>query len=188
MAGSHARQVHRALSAAQVMSRRILVLGGARSGKSRHAEELVLRHKGECIYIATAEPGDEEMQRRIADHRRQRGTQWRTVEEPIELPSALQRTCGESKLVLVDCITLWLSNLMLQEMDVRGEIDRFCAMLPRLEGTVILVSNEVGFGIVPENALARRFRDEAGFANQRIAAACDEVVVMFAGLALKLKG
>ncbi|HEX5515985.1 MAG TPA: bifunctional adenosylcobinamide kinase/adenosylcobinamide-phosphate guanylyltransferase, partial [Pseudolabrys sp.] len=90
------------------MSRRILVLGGARSGKSRHAEELALRHKGERIYIATAEPGDEEMQQRIADHRRQRGIQWRTVEEPVELTSALQRGCGEGKLVLVDCITLWL--------------------------------------------------------------------------------
>jgi adenosylcobinamide kinase/adenosylcobinamide-phosphate guanylyltransferase len=170
------------------MSRRILVLGGARSGKSRHAEELASKHQGERIYIATAEPGDEEMRQRIADHRRRRGREWRTVEEPIELPSALQRTCGESKLVLVDCITLWLSNLMLQERDIGKEIDRFCMMLPRLEGTLILVSNEVGLGIVPDNALARRFRDEAGFANQRIAAACDEVVVMFAGLALKLKG
>jgi adenosylcobinamide kinase/adenosylcobinamide-phosphate guanylyltransferase len=188
MAGSHARQVHRPFPAAQAMSRRILVLGGARSGKSRHAEELALRHKGERIYIATAEPGDEEMQQRIADHRRQRGMQWRTVEEPVELTSALQRTCGEGRLVLVDCITLWLSNLMLRERDVRQEIDHFCMTLPGLQGTLILVSNEVGLGIVPDNALARRFRDEAGFANQCIAAACDEVVVMFAGLALKLKG
>jgi adenosylcobinamide kinase/adenosylcobinamide-phosphate guanylyltransferase len=187
MAGRHARQVHRAVPAAQTMSS-ILVLGGARSGKSRHAEELALGHQGGRIYIATAEPGDEEMQRRIADHRRRRGTEWRVIEEPLELTNALQRACGENRLVLVDCITLWLSNLMMLERDVGQEIDRLCMMLPGLKGTVILVSNEVGLGIVPENALARRFRDDAGFANQRIAAACDEVVVMVAGLALKLKG
>ncbi|MGH6873714.1 MAG: bifunctional adenosylcobinamide kinase/adenosylcobinamide-phosphate guanylyltransferase, partial [Aestuariivirgaceae bacterium] len=161
---------------------------GARSGKSRHAEELANKHQGERIYIATAEPGDEEMQRRISNHRRQRGTEWVTIEEPIELPSALKRECGQGRLVLVDCITLWLSNLMLRERDIGKEIDHLCMMLPGLDGTLIFVSNEVGLGIVPENELARRFRDEAGVANQRIAAACDEVVVMFAGLALKLKG
>lgn len=166
----------------------ILVLGGARSGKSRHAEDLALRHQGERIYIATAEPRDEEMQRRIAEHRRRRGTEWRVIEEPLELTNALQRACGDSRLVLVDCITLWLSNLLMLERDVGQEIDRLCMMLPGLRGKIILVSNEVGLGIVPENALARRFRDDAGFANQRIAAACDEVVVMVAGLALKLKG
>ena len=187
MAGSHARQVHRALPTAEAMSS-ILVLGGARSGKSRHAEEVALRHQGERIYIATAEAGDEEMQQRIADHRRRRGTEWRTLEEPIELTNALQRACGERRFVLVDCITLWLSNLLMLERDVGQEIDRLCKMLPALEGTVIFVSNEVGLGIVPENALARRFRDDAGFANQRVAAACDEVVVMVAGLAMKLKG
>ena len=166
----------------------ILVLGGARSGKSRHAEDLALRHQGERTYIATAEPRDEEMQRRIAEHRRRRGTEWRVIEEPLELTNALQRACGDSRLVLVDCITLWLSNLLMLERDVGQEIDRLCMMLPGLRGKIILVSNEVGLGIVPENALARRFRDDAGFANQRIAAACDEVVVMVAGLALKLKG
>jgi adenosylcobinamide kinase/adenosylcobinamide-phosphate guanylyltransferase len=188
MAGGDARKVHRAFPAAQAMSRHILVLGGARSGKSRHAESLADKHKGERIYIATAEPGDEEMQRRICDHRRQRGMAWRTIEEPVELARALKRECAEGRLVLVDCLTLWLSNLMLQERDIRQEIEHLGMMLPRLDGTVILVSNEVGLGIVPENELARRFRDEAGFANKRIAAACDEVVVMFAGLALKLKG
>jgi adenosylcobinamide kinase / adenosylcobinamide-phosphate guanylyltransferase len=187
MAGSHARQVHRAFPAAEAMSN-ILVLGGARSGKSRHAEDLALRHQGEHIYIATAEPRDEEMQRRIADHRRRRGTEWHTLEEPIELTNALQRTCGERRLVLVDCVTLWLSNLLMLDRDVGQEIDRLCRTLPALKGTVIFVSNEVGLGIVPENPLARRFRDEAGFANQRLAAACDEVVVMVAGLAMKLKG
>jgi adenosylcobinamide kinase / adenosylcobinamide-phosphate guanylyltransferase len=187
MAGSHARPVHRAFPASEAMSS-ILVLGGARSGKSRHAEDLALRHKGERIYIATAEPRDEEMQRRIAEHRRRRGTEWRIFEEPLELTNALQRACGDSRLVLVDCITLWLSNLLMLERDVGQEIERLCMMLPGLRGEVILVSNEVGLGIVPENALARRFRDDAGFANQRIAAACDEVVVMVAGLALKLKG
>jgi adenosylcobinamide kinase/adenosylcobinamide-phosphate guanylyltransferase len=187
MAGGHARQVHRAFPTAEAMSN-ILVLGGARSGKSRHAEDLALRHQGEHIYIATAEPRDEEMQRRIADHRRRRGTEWHTLEEPIELTNALQRACGERRLVLVDCVTLWLSNLLMLERDVGQEIDRLCMMLPALKGTVIFVSNEVGLGIVPENPLARRFRDEAGFANQRLAAACDEVVVMVAGLAMKLKG
>lgn len=170
------------------MSRRIFVLGGARSGKSRHAEDLADKHQGKRIYIATAEPGDEEMQRRICNHRQRRSTEWETIEEPVDLSRALKRACGEGRLVLVDCITLWLSNLMLRERNIGEEVDHLCMMLPGLGGTLILVSNEVGLGIVPENALARRFRDEAGFANQRIAAACDEVVVMFAGMALKLKG
>jgi adenosylcobinamide kinase/adenosylcobinamide-phosphate guanylyltransferase len=188
MAGGHARQVHRAFPTHEAMSRHILVLGGARSGKSRHAEDLADQHQGERIYIATAEPGDEEMQRRISDHRRRRGPAWRTIEEPVELSSALKRECAEGRFVLVDCLTLWLSNLMLRERDIRQEIEHLCLMLPHLKGTLVVVSNEVGLGIVPDNELARRFRDEAGFANQRIAAACDEVAVMFAGLALKLKG
>jgi adenosylcobinamide kinase/adenosylcobinamide-phosphate guanylyltransferase len=170
------------------VSRHYLVLGGARSGKSRHAEDLSRHHHGEKIYIATAEAGDEEMQVRIKHHRKRRGAVWRTLEEPVRLLEALQRECAADRFVLVDCLTLWISNLMLRGAEVRPEIDQAAGLIPKLEGTLVIVSNEVGLGIVPDNELARRYRDEAGFANQQFAAACDEVVFMVAGLPSKLKG
>jgi adenosylcobinamide kinase/adenosylcobinamide-phosphate guanylyltransferase len=170
------------------MSRHILVLGGARSGKSRHAESLADNHAGERVYIATAEPGDEEMRLRIAEHRRRRGREWRTIEEPVALAGVLERACTESSFVLVDCLTLWLSNLMMRSIDAGNETKELCRIVPRLAGTLVFVSNEVGLGIVPENELGRRFRDHAGLLNQRVAAVCEDVVVMVAGIALKLKG
>ena len=170
------------------MSRHYLVLGGARSGKSRHAEDLSRQHRGEKIYIATAEAGDEEMQARIKHHRERRGAEWRTLEEPVQLLEVLERECAADRFVLVDCLTLWISNLMLRGAEVRPEIDRATGLIPKLAGTLVIVSNEVGLGIVPDNELARRYRDEAGFANQQFAAACDEVVFMVAGLPSKLKG
>ena len=170
------------------MKRIVLVLGGARSGKSRYAERLAAEHRGERVYVATAEAGDEEMRQRIMDHRRRRGDGWRTVEEPLRLPEVLASEATAGRFVLIDCLTLWISNIIGKDGDVAGGVETLAALLGSLEGTVVIVSNEVGLGIVPENALARRFRDAAGLANQRIAEAASEVVFMAAGQPLKLKG
>jgi adenosylcobinamide kinase/adenosylcobinamide-phosphate guanylyltransferase len=163
----------------------VLLLGGARSGKSRIAQTRAEALPGELAYIATGEARDAEMAERIARHRADRGARWRTVEAPIDLPEAIRRE--NERVLLVDCLTLWLSNLMLGEHDIAAATDRLLAALDRASGTVLLVSNEVGMGIVPENALARRFRDEAGRLNQRVAAAADEVLLVAAGLALRMK-
>lgn len=170
------------------MSRHILVLGGARSGKSAFAEQRATAHEQDRLYIATAEARDDEMRIRVAEHRKRRGDSWRTIEEPIRLPQILRGQCAANRFVLVDCITLWISNLMLSSEDVGSALAELCELVPRLEGSVAFVSNEVGQGIVPANDLARRFRDEAGFANQKIAAACEEVYLLVAGLPLKIKG
>ena len=166
------------------MSRVTLVLGGARSGKSRFAEKLAPL-SGAKTYIATAEAFDGEMKERIAHHQVQRGSGWTTIEAPLDLVGALLGV--ESDFVLVDCVTLWLGNLMHRERDVRSEVAGLCAALRDYPATVVLVSNEVGLSIVPENALARRFRDEQGFANQRLADAADAVYFIAAGLPLALK-
>jgi adenosylcobinamide kinase/adenosylcobinamide-phosphate guanylyltransferase len=164
-----------------------LVLGGARSGKSRHAEALVASQPGPCVYLATAQAGDGEMAARIADHRARRGRRWITVEEPLDLTGALTRACGPDRAVLVDCLTLWLSNLLGAERDAAAECERFLATLPGLAGPVVLVSNEVGQGVVPDNALARAFIDHAGRLHQDLAAAAQRVVFMTAGLPRELK-
>jgi adenosylcobinamide kinase/adenosylcobinamide-phosphate guanylyltransferase len=163
-----------------------LVLGGARSGKSRHAEALVMAMPPPWIYVATAEPLDDEMAARIAEHRARRDNRWRTVEAPCDLASALAAVPAGAS-VLVDCLTLWLSNLMLAKVDVELEIERFEAALSQMIGSVVIVANEVGLGIVPDNALARSFRDAAGNLNQRLAARADRVSLMVAGIALKVK-
>ncbi len=164
-----------------------LVLGGARSGKSRHGEALIERQSGACIYIATAEARDAEMAARIADHRARRGQRWTTVEAPLELVGALERETGPGRAVLVDCLTLWLSNLMGAGRDVADECARLSAALPRLGGPVVFVSNEVGQGIVPDNAAARAFIDHAGRLHQDLGAAADHVIFMTAGLPADLK-
>ncbi len=166
----------------------LLVLGGARSGKSGYAEERCAAVSGERTYIATAEAFDLEMMARIRLHQERRGGSWSTIEAPIDLAAALERSAGPGRVVLVDCLTLWLSNMMGKSMNVAGEVGRLADMLPTLAGTVVLVSNEVGMGIVPENALARAFRDEAGLAHQMLAAVCDEVVFVAAGLPITMKG
>jgi adenosylcobinamide kinase / adenosylcobinamide-phosphate guanylyltransferase len=150
-----------------------LALGGARSGKSRFAEELAERSGPLRTYIATAEAFDGEMQSRIDKHRARRGEGWQTIEAPLALSETLA-ACG-SPVVLVDCLTLWISNLMFRDRDVASEINLLCAALERASGHVILVSNEVGMGIVPENALSRGFRDLQGLANQKVAAVADAV-------------
>lgn len=162
-----------------------LVLGGARSGKSRYAAQCAMASGLPVTFIATAQAFDDEMARRIARHRAERPDSWRTVEAPLELTAALRAVAAHDRCLLVDCLTLWLSNVMLAGHE--GEIEALLAALPHLPGHVILVSNEVGWGIVPENALARRFRDEQGRLNQRIAALADRVTLIVAGLPWALK-
>jgi adenosylcobinamide kinase / adenosylcobinamide-phosphate guanylyltransferase len=167
-----------------------LVLGGARSGKSRYAESLIAAlpplWQSPWTYVATAEPGDTEMAARIAAHRARRGPQWQTVEAPRDLAAALG-SCQTAP-VLVDCLTLWLSNLLLAGADIDAAFDRLEQTLTSASAPVVLVANEVGSGIVPGNALGRRFRDLQGVLNQRIAACADRVVLVVAGLPLVLKG
>lgn len=162
-----------------------LVVGGARSGKSAYAERQALASGLAVTYIATGEARDEEMAARIAHHRTRRPAGWRTLEEPLRLADALHRTAARDACLLVDCLTLWLTNVLLAERE--DEIDALLDALPALPGHLILVSNEVGWGIVPENALARRFRDEQGRLNQRVAALADRVTLVAAGLPLTLK-
>jgi adenosylcobinamide kinase/adenosylcobinamide-phosphate guanylyltransferase len=164
-----------------------LVLGGARSGKSAWAEARALQSGLAPVYLATAEAGDEEMAERIAHHRARRGARWATVEEPLELATALGEWARPDRVVLVDCLTLWLANLMDAERDPQAEAERLAAALAALRGPLLLVSNEVGLGIVPDNALARAFRDAAGRLNQRVAAAAQHVVFLAAGLPLTLR-
>ena len=166
-----------------------LVLGGARSGKSSHAEGLVTRFAGPYIYVATAQVLDEEMRERVDKHRERRGSGWQTVETPLDLPGTLKELRSAGRPILVDCLTLWLSNLLLQEDSGRheGRVEALCRRIEEADHPLVLVSNEVGSGIVPENALARQFRDLAGFANQRVAEACRRVTLVVAGLPVKLK-
>lgn len=165
-----------------------LVLGGARSGKSAHAESLVRESGLGMRYLATGQAGDEEMRERIAHHRARRGDGWATREEPLALVEALAGEVGPGRAVLVDCLTLWLSNLLLAGRDLDEETTRLCGALGTLAGPVVLVSNEVGMGLVPETPLGRRFRDAQGRLNQAVAAAVPSVVFVAAGLPLRLKG
>jgi adenosylcobinamide kinase/adenosylcobinamide-phosphate guanylyltransferase len=164
-----------------------LVLGGARSGKSRLAEGLCESQSGPCVYLATGQAHDPEMAERIAAHQARRGGRWETLEAPLDLVPALRTAASPGRAVLVDCLTLWLSNLLHAERDAQAEGAALAQALPRLQGPVVLVSNEVGLGIVPDNALARRFRDLAGRLHQEVAAACEQVVFTAAGLPLTLK-
>lgn len=168
-----------------------LVLGGARSGKSGYAEGLARRAENSgysVVYIATAEALDEEMAARVAHHRAHRPTGWTTVEEPIRLAETLSRAAGPDRLVLVDCLTLWLTNLMLAEPPMlETERAKLLATLPVLPGDIVLVSNEVGSGVVPADPLSRRFVDEAGRLHQTLAALADRVVLMVAGCAVPVK-
>lgn len=161
-----------------------LILGGARSGKSRLAESLVLRG-GSALYLATAQVHDDEMAERIAKHRNRRGAQWLTVEEPCDIARIIATA---ERPVLVDCLTLWLTNLLLAERDIPAETETLLVTLDRASVPVVLVANEVGLGIVPDNALARAFRDHAGIVNQRVASIADLVLFVAAGLPLTLKG
>ncbi|HEV2674480.1 MAG TPA: bifunctional adenosylcobinamide kinase/adenosylcobinamide-phosphate guanylyltransferase [Aliidongia sp.] len=169
------------------LHRTTLVLGGARSGKSAYAEGLIRAAGGPAIYLATAEAGDGEMAARIAHHRASRGAGWQTIEEPLDLAGTLRRVAAPDRPVLVDCLTLWLSNLMHAGCDIAAETATLAACLPEIAGPVVLVSNEVGQGIVPDNALARAFRDHAGRLHQAVATVADQVVFVVAGLPMVLK-
>jgi adenosylcobinamide kinase/adenosylcobinamide-phosphate guanylyltransferase len=183
------------------MTTRTLIIGGARSGKSAHAERLASASGKKVVYIATAQAGDEEMQQRIEHHRQRRHGNWQTVEEMIALADAIERHAAADTLVLVDCLTVWLSNLLFseqREFPEIGAIDapacfteqraRLLQALAHAAGDVLLVTNEVGQGVVPQGAVSRWFVDEAGRLNQDVAAICDRAVLIVAGLPLALKG
>ncbi|TPK79572.1 bifunctional adenosylcobinamide kinase/adenosylcobinamide-phosphate guanylyltransferase [Mesorhizobium sp. B2-4-18] len=162
------------------------IIGGARSGKSAHAETLMTALPSPWAYIATAQAHDDEMRERIALHRSRRGEGWSTTDAPLDLAEALE-ALPDGQPVLVDCLTLWLTNHMLADHDVEAACRRLADVLSRPRGPWFVVTNEVGQGIVPDNALARRFRDDAGRLNQRVAAVADTVLLMVAGLPLKVK-
>lgn len=166
---------------------RLLVLGGARSGKSRYAQSRAESLAGDLVYVATAQALDAEMADRIDRHRADRGPRWSTLDVPLDLPTALLAHAAPGRVLLVDCLTLWTSNLMFAERDLDTETEALASAVVQARGPVILVANEVGLGIVPDNALARRFRDAAGRLNQAIAVAADEVQFVAAGLPLRLK-
>ena len=175
-----------------ILPRVTLVLGGARSGKSRHAESLIesALAAGLCegaTYLATAEALDTEMAARIEEHRRRRGDAWRTVEAPLDLVAALTAHADPVRPVLVDCLTLWLTNVMGAGRDADAEAAGLAARLADPPGPVVLVANEVGLGIVPDNALAREFRDRAGRLNRMVAEVADRVLFVAAGLPLIIK-
>ncbi len=162
----------------------VLVLGGARSGKSAYAERLVTALPPPWLYCATAQALDGEMRERIAHHRARRDAGWETAEEPLEIAALLE---GGTRPILVDCLTLWLSNLMMSGRDIEAETARLIAAMQAARMPVVFVSNEVGLGIVPDNALAREFRDRAGRLNQAVAAIANRVVFMAAALPMVLK-
>ena len=168
----------------QAAPRTTLVLGGARSGKSAYAERLIEAAPGPWLYLATAEAWDDEMRARIALHRSRRSGDWITRDVPTALAAAIAESRGP---VLVDCLTLWLTNLLLADADLGAETETVVAACRGARGPLVLVSNEVGLGIVPDNALARRFRDAAGRLHQALAAECDRVVLTVAGLPLIVK-
>ena len=167
-----------------------LILGGARSGKSALAERLAGDDGRDVIYIATAQAHDDEMHTRIAHHRVRRPAHWRSVEEPLALAETLRTHASEDRCLLVDCLTLWLSNLLIDPQPARFERERDALLdgLPALPGELLLVSNEVGLGIVPMGALSRRFVDEAGRLHQMLATHCERVLFVAAGLPIALKG
>jgi adenosylcobinamide kinase/adenosylcobinamide-phosphate guanylyltransferase len=165
----------------------LLVLGGARSGKSRYAQMRAEALDLKPIYIASAQAFDDEMQDRIARHRADRDARWDTIEAPIDLARAISVYSTSDTVLLIDCLTLWTANLILGDHDIPAATDALTRSIEHAKGPLILVANEVGYGIVPDNALARRFRDEAGIINQRVAAVVDEVQLIAAGLPLTLK-
>ena len=170
----------------------VLILGGVRSGKSRYAQQLASDVGNRVLFLATAEAGDDEMKRRIARHKSSRPESWRTIEEQMDIAGVLRKNAARADAVIIDCVTVWLSNLMmhnekLSEKEMTAVIDRLIDTYAQGEATYIIVSGEVGMGIVPEHPLGRIFRDYLGLANQRLAAKADRVVLMVAGIALDVK-
>ncbi|WP_085901305.1 bifunctional adenosylcobinamide kinase/adenosylcobinamide-phosphate guanylyltransferase [Kiloniella majae] len=164
-----------------------LILGGARSGKSSYAEQLVERQKGDCLYVATARVWDDEMSDRIDEHKERRGARWTTFEEPLDLVQCLKRIQRPDATILVDCLTLWVTNLMMEGRNPDVEGAQLVASLAELPCPVVLVSNEVGLGIVPMDKMSRDFRDYAGRLHQRLAAVVPSVTFMVSGLPMQVK-
>ena len=174
------------------MNQKVLIIGGCRSGKSRHALDLALSIEGDKkVFIATCEPRDDEMHLRVANHQKERGDAWRTVEAPLHLAEAILQNAKSGSVVLVDCLTLWINNLMMENEDIQytdQKIADLIEVIQKAEGPVVLVSNEVGTGIVPENKMARAYRDLVGSVNQAAARAVDRVDMVVAGIAVTIKG
>jgi len=166
----------------------VLITGGARAGKSRYAERLMAARPARHAVVATGTAGDAEMAERIARHKAERDKSWEVIEQPISVRAALRSAARPDRIVLLDCLTLWISNLMAERREIEIEVSGLVGTLQNAAGPVIVVSNEVGLGIVPDNALARAFRDNLGRANQAVAAAADCVLFMAAGLPIVLKG
>jgi len=169
----------------------ILITGGCRSGKSRYALDYANRHFSKKIYLATCEALDEEMAQRIEHHKKMRGPEWRTIEEPVAIVDKIRQYGAKVEVILLDCITLWLSNLLTKgnnDLKVTHEINSFTEMLKQTPTSFIIVSNEVGMGIVPADPLSRRFRDLSGAINQKIAEVADTVIYMVSGIPMFLKG
>ncbi len=167
--------------------RSLLVLGGARSGKSRYAQDAAEASLAELVFIATGQAFDDEMTSRIARHQSDRDARWRTIEEPIDLAGAIASEDADGKTLLIDCLTLWASNLLLTDENADVRINELVSSIGQARSRLIFVANEVGLGIVPDNALARRFRDLAGTINQRIAAECTGVVFVISGIPMWVK-
>ncbi len=176
----------------EIKTETILVLGGCRSGKSSHALELAEKVSGDNrLYIATCVPYDGEMQDRVDRHRKERDTTWTTIETPVEIAETILKNSRNAGVILIDCLTLWVTNLLMadkSEDEIMSEVLQLESALEKANCPVIMVSNEVGAGIVPENSLARHFRDIAGFVNQKIAKCADTVYFTAAGIPLKIKG
>lgn len=170
-----------------MLHRRVLILGGTRSGKSRTALALAEKVALPRLFVATAQAFDDEMRERIHRHQEERGGDWQTCEAPLELAEAIDGLAAPNRVVLVDCLTLWLSNILLDGRDGVSETDRLASAIQAADGPVILVSNEVGCGIVPTTPLGRKFRDEQGRLNRRMAEICDAVIFVAAGCPLLLK-
>ncbi len=174
------------------MEKRIIVItGGCRSGKSRFALDYASQHFSKKLFLATGEVLDEEMAHRVENHQKARGPEWQTVEEPFEVVGRISENGRKTEVILLDCLTLWLSNLLLRwddESRVMEEVERLAGALQKSPAASIIVTNEVGMGIVPDNPLGRRFRDLSGMANQRIAKAADTVIFMVSGIPMFLKG
>jgi len=169
----------------------IFITGGCRSGKSRYALDYVNQHFLKKLYLATCEALDEEMAQRIEQHKKMRGPEWRTIEEPVEIVDKIRQYGDKVEVILLDCITLWLSNILMKwdsDLRIMDEVDRFVNMIEQSPTTFIIVSNEVGMGIVPAEPLGRRFRDLSGMVNQKIAEVADSVIYMVSGIPLFLKG
>jgi adenosylcobinamide kinase / adenosylcobinamide-phosphate guanylyltransferase len=173
------------------MGKMIFITGGCRSGKSRFALDYADRHFSKKLYLATGEVLDEEMAHRVENHKKARGPEWQTVEEPVEIVDKISAYGNKTEVILLDCVTLWLSNLLLRwdnESRIMEEVDRLSTAVKESRATLIVVTNEVGMGIVPDNPLGRRYRDLAGTANQRMAEVADTVVFMVSGIPIFLKG